>query len=120
MKSANNTSGNHATSTFLKIAEEALPQVLSSRSYVSKYRDELKRHHRWAAVFFHFTKKFPRVLRVLALATNIITMLFIQSITYNLTNGDDGSCERLTSELDCLEPPSSFSTITHSTPSKFK
>jgi hypothetical protein len=95
--------------TFLKIAEEALPQVLSSKTFFAKYKDELKRHHRWAGVFFHFTKKFPRALRVLALATNIITMLFIQSITYNLTNGDDGSCERLHDEASCLEPSSSFS-----------
>jgi hypothetical protein len=96
--------------SFLKVAEEALPQVLSSRSYFSKYKDELKRHHRWVGVFFHFTKKFPRALRVLALATNIITMLFIQSITYNLTNGDDGSCERLHDEASCLDETSGFST----------
>jgi hypothetical protein len=63
-------------------------------------------------VFFHYTKKFPRVLRVLALSTNIITMLFIQSITYNLTNGDDGSCERLHDEVSCLEPKSGFATGT--------
>jgi hypothetical protein len=97
-------------SSFLQIAEEALPQVLSSRSFFVKYKDELKRHHRWAGVFFHFTKKFPRALRLLSLATNIITMLFIQSITYNLTNGDDGSCERLLTEESCLEPTSFFST----------
>jgi hypothetical protein len=96
-------------SSFFQIAEEALPQVLSSRSFFAKYKDELKRHHRWAGVFFHFTKKFPRALRVLSLATNIITMLFIQSITYNLTNGDDGSCERLLTEESCLQPSSSFS-----------
>ena len=101
---------NSAALGFLKIAEEALPQVLSSRTMLSKYRGELKRHHRWAAVFFHFTTKFPRLLRVLALATNIITMLFIQSITYNLTHGDDGSCERLHSENSCLEPNSAFAT----------
>jgi hypothetical protein len=98
-----------ASMSFLQIAEEALPQVLSSRSLFVKYKDELKRHHRWAGVFFHFTKKFPRALRVLSLATNIITMLFIQSITYNLTNGDDGSCGVLQTEGQCLEPSSSFS-----------
>jgi hypothetical protein len=103
------TSLKSAPSSFLQIAEEALPQVLNSRSFMSKYKHELKRHHRWAGVFFHFTKKFPRALRVLALATNIITMLFIQSITYNLTNGDDGSCERLHDEVSCLEPNSAFS-----------
>jgi hypothetical protein len=95
--------------SFLQIAEEALPQVLSSRSFFVKYKDELKRHHRWAGVFFHFTKKFPRALRLLSLATNIITMLFVQSITYNLSSGDDGFCERLQTEDSCLEPTSSFS-----------
>ena len=37
-------------------------------------------------------------------------MLFIQSITYNLTNGDDGSCERLQTEVACLEPRSAYAT----------
>jgi hypothetical protein len=43
-----------APSSFFRIAEKALPQVLSSRSFFVNYKDELKRHHRWAGVFFHF------------------------------------------------------------------
>jgi hypothetical protein len=94
---------------FMKIVDEALPQVLSSKSFISKYKQELMRHHRWMAVIFHFTKKFPRALRVLALASNIIIMLFMQSLTYNLMHGDDGSCELLETEEACLEPASAFS-----------
>jgi hypothetical protein len=104
------TDRNEGSMSFMKIIEEALPQVLSSKSFVSKYKEELKRHHRWIGVVFHFTRKFPRSLRVLALASNIITMLFIQSLTYNLMQGDDGSCGLLKSEEACLEPSSSFST----------
>jgi hypothetical protein len=96
--------------SFLKIVEDALPQVLSSKSFVSKYKHELKRHHRWVGVVFHFTKKFPRALRVLALASNMIIMLFIQSLTYNLMQGDDGSCALLKTEVTCLEPSSAFAT----------
>ena len=112
IKEAMKSVGTNASGSmnFLKVAEQALPQVLSSRSFVSRYRDELKRHHRWAGVIFHFSKKFPRILRVVSLATNIIVMLFIQSITYNLTKGDDGSCELLHTETACLEPESAFST----------
>jgi hypothetical protein len=35
-------------------------------------------------------------------------MLFIQSITYNLTNPDDGSCGYLQSEIECNLPMSQF------------
>ena len=94
----------------LDMAEEALPKVLGSRSFTSQIQQELKRHHRWLGVIFHYSDQFPRVLRVISLATNIIIMLFIQSITYNLTNGDDGTCARMQTESDCLEAPSAFST----------
>lgn len=95
---------------FLDLAQDALPQVLSNRSFLALVKEELKRHHRWAGVIFHFSDTMPRVLRVTSLATNIVIMLFMQSITYNLTNGDDGSCEQFSNEVDCVEPRSSFAT----------
>lgn len=94
---------------FLDMAQEALPQVLSNRSYVSLIKEELKRHHKWMAVVTHYSDKLPRILRVVSLATNIVVMLFMQSVTYNLTNSDDGSCERLNTEMACLEPSSAYS-----------
>jgi hypothetical protein len=98
-------------SSYLQMADDALPQVLmSSKSLTNKVKDELKRHHRWLAVIFYFSRRFPRVLRIVSLGTNIVCMLFIQSLTYNLTNGDDGSCERLKTETACLEPSSPYST----------
>lgn len=39
----------------------------------------------------------------------IIVLLFIQSITYNLTNPDDGSCGELMTYSECIEPRSDFS-----------
>jgi hypothetical protein len=37
-------------------------------------------------------------------------MLFVQSLTYDLTNGNDGTCERLETETSCLQPRSAYAT----------
>lgn len=94
----------------LAMAEDALPKVLCARTFNSMVKEEMKRHHRWFGIVYHFSDKLPRVLRVVSLSTNIIAMLFIQSVTYNLTNGDDGSCERFDDSVACLSEPSAFST----------
>jgi hypothetical protein len=39
---------------------------------------------------------------VLSISTNMIVMLFVQSITYNLIDPDDGACEALMTEEVCL------------------
>jgi len=38
----------------------------------------------------------------------MIIMLFMQSLTYNLTNPDDGSCKSLTNRADCQETSSPY------------
>jgi hypothetical protein len=95
---------------FLTMAEEALPEVLSSKSIWSRIVKEVKSHHRWFGVIFHYSRVLPRALRIVSLASNIVIMLFIQSITYNLTHGDDGTCKTFDQEGDCLEPKSAYST----------
>jgi hypothetical protein len=92
----------------LAIIEESIPRVFSSKPFVERLAEEVKQHHRWLGVLFHFSDTFPRSLRVLSISTNVIIMLFIQSITYNLTNPDDGSCEVLKSENACNLPLSQF------------
>jgi hypothetical protein len=94
----------------LAIVEESLPKVLSSRTFTDSFLEEVKQHHRWFGIVFYYSDAFPRVLRVISLATNAIVMLFIQSITYNLTNPDDGTCELLHTETACLQPRSPFAT----------
>jgi hypothetical protein len=96
--------------SLLKMAEEALPQVLQSQSWSHRIWSEMKKHHRWLGIAYFYSERFPRMMRVLSLVTNIIIMLFIQSLTYDLTKGDDGSCERLSTEQACLEPRSAFAT----------
>jgi hypothetical protein len=95
--------------TVVVAIEESLPQVLhTQRSLGEKLLQEVKEHHRWAAVIYHHAESFPRSLRVLSLAANIVAMLFVQSITYNLSNPDDGQCATLKSETACLQPQASF------------
>jgi hypothetical protein len=102
------------TNNILALAEESLPAILSSsRSLTTRILNEIKRHHRWFGVICHYSVKLSRLLRVVSLATNIIIMLFVQSLTYDLTNGNDGICERLSSsEESCLAPKSAFATGT--------
>jgi hypothetical protein len=40
----------------------------------------------------------------------VIIMLFMQSLTYNLTNPDDGSCKQMTTETTCLSATSPYAT----------
>jgi len=96
--------------TELELVENSLPQALSSRSFTDRCIDEIKHHHRWFGIIFYFTEDFPRMLRVSSLATNMIIMLFMQSLTYNLTNPDDGICETLKNSASCEAARSPYST----------
>jgi hypothetical protein len=110
--SKNRLSGDAATPEMIShLAEEALPEILlTSESLSKRIWKAVKKHHRWVGVIYYFSKKFPRILRVMSLATNVVIMLFMQSLTYALTNGDDGSCEKYATEATCLEPASAYST----------
>jgi hypothetical protein len=95
----------------IALIEESIPRILSSQQSIGeKVSVEMKRHHRWFGIYFFYSSCFPRALRVISLATNIIIMLFIQSITYNLTNPDDGSCKLYDAESTCLKETSAYMT----------
>jgi len=94
----------------LELVENSLPQALSSRSFTDRCIDEIKHHHRWFGIIFYFTEDFPRMLRVTSLATNMIIMLFMQSLTYNLTNPDDGTCGTFENSASCEASRSPYST----------
>jgi len=96
--------------TELELVENSLPQALSSKSFTDRCIDEIKHHHRWLGIIFYFAEDFPRMLRVSSLATNMIIMLFMQSLTYNLTNPDDGTCESFKNSAACEAARSPYST----------
>jgi hypothetical protein len=93
-----------------QLMETALPDILNSPSLNERIWKEEKKFHRYLGIVYYFSTVFPRVLRVISLASNIIIMLFIQSLTYNYTHGNDGSCQLLTTEETCLEPRSYYGT----------
>jgi hypothetical protein len=94
----------------MAIWEESLPKIFSSRPFSERLYGEMKQHHKWLGIVFHYSETFSRSLRVLALSTKIIIMLFIQSLTYDYTSPDDGSCGSIKTRVECLEEKSSFAT----------
>ncbi len=61
----------------------------------------MKVYHRWLSIIFHYSPVFPRSMRVLSLFFGIVMMLFIQSLVYNISDPDDGSCEECENEICC-------------------
>jgi hypothetical protein len=94
----------------LQLASESLPTILLRRTFQQKVWEEEKRFHRWLGIIYHYSSAFPRILRVVSLASNIVIMLFIQSLTYDYTHGDDGTCATFKNEQSCLAPKSSYGT----------
>jgi hypothetical protein len=92
-----------------KQIEESLPLVMRPVPLLDKCKNEMKMYHRWLGVYYHYSSSYSRPLRVLSLWINIVTMLFVQSMLYNLADPDDGRCERQETMLDCLRLKSSLS-----------
>ena len=81
--------------------EESLPVVLQTNSLWVKFKGELKVYHRWFGIIFHYSSKFPRPMRVLTLCTTVMIMLFVEALTYNVADPDDGSCDASSSQAEC-------------------
>ena len=90
------------------VLDSALPSVLQPIPLWTKCTRELKQYHRWAGIYFHYSRSYSRPLRLLALLTNVILLLFVDALTYDLRDPDDGRCE-LEKDIDsCLSEPSSL------------
>jgi hypothetical protein len=87
----------------------ALPSVLQPTPLWVKYKAELKLYHRWAGIYFHYSKSYSRPLRLLSLLTNIIIFIFVEALTYDLRDPDDGQCELEESYDSCLSEKSTLS-----------
>lgn len=92
----------------LAFIEQTLPSVFHSKPFFARLLQELKSFHRWACIVWHYSETFPRSLRVVSMASNIIVTIFIQALTYNFTNPDDGTCLAYQSADACLADPSTF------------
>eukprot|EP01038_Epipyxis_sp_PR26KG_P012970 gene12970-17391_t len=93
---------------FAKYIEKILPKSLRQFTMGEKLTYEMKSKHKYFNIIFAYSPTFPRSLRVLALSSAIIIMLFVQSVTYNLTSGDDGTCKTYTDPIQCESSKSLF------------
>lgn len=93
----------------LQEIEKVLPNVLQSKSLMVKFVNEMKRFHRWFQIVFHYSPYFPRILRLTTIFTTIVLQLFIQAVTYKISNPDTGQCEPLQTEASCVQPRSPLS-----------
>jgi hypothetical protein len=92
----------------ISLLNSSLPSVMQPLPMWVKYKDELKAYHRWGGIYFHYSAVYTRPLRMLSLITNIIIFLFVEAVTYELADPDDGSCEELKTLSTCLSEKSSF------------
>ncbi len=101
----------HETEDILAMADEALPKILSSKSFMLRILTELVHEHRWLNVIFHFDESFTRPLRVFALFTNLMMIFFVLSFTfhYTETSGKE-ECNGYETSTDCAEQSSSYLT----------
>ena len=88
--------------------DAALPTVLQPLPVWTKYKAELRSYHRWGGIYFHYSKAYSRPLRMLSLITNVILFLFVEAVTYELADPDDGFCESQNLADECLAETSAF------------
>lgn len=110
----NNNHHNHNNQLLLTNLNEiqfdnSLPMILRPISIIERCKHELQTYHRWLGIFFHYSKIYSRPLRTFSLLMNILIMLFVQSVTYNLIEPDDGTCEKQHTETKCLKISSQIS-----------
>jgi hypothetical protein len=93
----------------LVVLDSALPAVLGStpdRSLLRKALGQVIVHHRWITAFTTYRAEYSRAARLLALLTDVSTVLLLDCLVFNVQNPDDGECETLSSGLQCTGPRS--------------
>jgi hypothetical protein len=78
-----------------KFTDKVLQTILQPLPLLSRYCSELQVYHRWAGAYFHHSAVYSRLMRALPLTTNVIVILFIEAVTYDIADSNDGSCELL-------------------------
>jgi hypothetical protein len=82
--------------------EKSLPIAFRADPFATRFVEESKRYHKWFSIIFFYSTQFSRVFRLLSLSVSVIVMLFMQAVTYNIVEPDDGTCEAWSNEQYCL------------------
>lgn len=99
-----------AISTFF---DNALPpsSLLESKSGWIRFWHAILREHNWIRCFTYPSLRFPRLIRYLTICSELMIILFVDSLFYGILFTDNGECEALSgkygyTEEDCLALPS--------------
>ena len=85
---------------------ESLQQTGAEATWTSFLTTMLK-HHKYTAIFFGSSVKFPRTLRWASITMAFLLNLFFDTIFFGVFYPDDGTCQDRTGEDNCLASDSS-------------
>ena len=109
-----NNSNSYSATAFSKIAkitdleiisnvDLALPVLLQPNiSWFIKIINDLRKKHKYLSIYFHYSKSYSRMLRVVYSFTAGILIIFSISFAYDITSHDDGSCSQLEDQKKCM------------------
>ncbi len=112
------------TVTLYSALDDALPRILSERGFISRLVHEFCVHHRWLSLFYHPLKGLLLRLgapvtehhnvylysRLLALGYHVFVPFFCIVGGYQFLDTDDGTCESIRHEKECIVAPSYLTT----------
>jgi hypothetical protein len=96
----------HVANSDTDILQKSLPIAFGSETFLKRFVTEGKRYHRWFGIVFFYSPHFSRVMRFMSLLVSVISMIFVQAVTYNVAEPDDGSCAKWQTEEECLSEKS--------------
>jgi hypothetical protein len=87
-----------------------ITSLLSDYSWYDRLCHSISRHHKWIRIFTYPSLRKTRLLRLLVAATDLLVLIFFNTIFYRLFYPDDGSCESnsFTTIDNCHSKQSSF------------
>lgn len=96
------------TTSINKFFENVLPtDLLGEKSAWLRFYHAVIREHDWICIFTFSSARLPRRIRYLAVITEVLILLFVDTLFYDILFVDD-SCQYITDENECLSLPSKF------------
>jgi hypothetical protein len=84
-----------------------LYQQLQESTTVKLWR-ELCVYHRWLSILTHYSRRYSRAYRIVALVFQVLIPLFLCAVIYAVLDPDDGECKQIENERDCIAEGSKY------------
>jgi hypothetical protein len=82
-------------------------QQLQESTVVKLWR-ELRVYHRWLSILAHYSRRYSRAYRIVALVFQVLIPLFLCAVIYAVLDPDDGECKQIKNERDCIAEGSKY------------